>query len=124
MYIPKAFEVNDNSMASLSIKGFRLYTTTWDFSKDSGGNSMYIRLPKESKDQIIYKIKDYFYNERSEEIGDLAAGNLLDFVLKEIGPYFYNQGVKDAKEMFEQKMMSLEEDIQSLERPIIPYNKN
>lgn len=85
---------------------------------------MYIRLPKEIKDQIIYKIKDYFYNERSEEIGDLAAGNLLDFVLKEIGPYFYNQGVKDAKEMFEQKMLSLEEDIQSLERPIIPYNKN
>jgi uncharacterized protein (DUF2164 family) len=85
---------------------------------------MYIRLPKEIKDQIIYKIKDYFYTERSEEIGDLAAGNLLDFVLKEIGPYFYNQGVKDAKEIFEQKVMSLEEDIQSLERPIIPYNKN
>jgi uncharacterized protein (DUF2164 family) len=80
---------------------------------------MYIRLPKEDKDQIIDKLKDYFSSERSEEIGDLAAGNLLDFILKEIGPYFYNQGVKDSKEMLEQKMISLEEDIQSLERPIL-----
>jgi uncharacterized protein (DUF2164 family) len=80
---------------------------------------VYIRLPKEDKDQIIDKLKDYFDNERSEEIGDLAAENLLDFVLKEIGPYFYNQGVKDSKEMLEQKMISLEEDIQSLERPIL-----
>jgi uncharacterized protein (DUF2164 family) len=83
---------------------------------------MYIKLPKENKDQIIDKIKDYFYNERSEEIGDLAAENLLDFVLKEIGPYLYNQGVKDAKVMVEQKMMSLEEDIQSLVRPIKHQN--
>jgi uncharacterized protein (DUF2164 family) len=83
---------------------------------------MYIKLPKENKDQFIDKIKDYFYNERSEEIGDLAAENLLDFVLKEIGPYLYNQGVKDAKVMVEQKMMSLEEDIQSLVRPIKHQN--
>jgi uncharacterized protein (DUF2164 family) len=83
---------------------------------------MYIKLPKENKDQIIDKIKDYFYNERSEEIGDLAAENLLDFVLKEIAPYLYNQGVKDAKVMVEQKMMSLEEDIQSLVRPIKHQN--
>ncbi|WP_088103074.1 DUF2164 domain-containing protein [Halalkalibacter urbisdiaboli] len=84
---------------------------------------MYIRLPKENKDKIISKLQDYFYNERSEEIGNLAAENLLDFVLKEIGPYFYNQGVKDAKEVFEQKMLSIEEDILSLERPILT-NRN
>ncbi|WP_141431781.1 DUF2164 domain-containing protein [Bacillus sp. 03113] len=80
---------------------------------------MYIKLPKENKDLIIDNLKVFFYNERSEEIGDLAAENLLDFVIKNIGPYFYNQGVKDAKEVCEQKMMSLEEDIQSLERPIL-----
>ncbi|MCQ6275459.1 DUF2164 domain-containing protein [Bacillus sp. V3B] len=80
---------------------------------------MYIRLPKENKDQIKDNLKEFFYNERSEEIGDLAAENVLDFILKEVGPYLYNQGVKDAKDMFEQKMISLEEDIQSLERPIL-----
>ncbi|GAE37602.1 DUF2164 domain-containing protein [Halalkalibacter akibai] len=80
---------------------------------------MYIRLPKENKDQIISKLQDYFYNKRAEEIGNLGAENLLDFVLKEIGPYFYNQGIMDAKEVFEQKMLSIEEDILSLERPIL-----
>jgi uncharacterized protein (DUF2164 family) len=84
---------------------------------------MYIRFPKENKDHIIGELKDYFYNERSEEIGNLAAENLLDFILKDIGPYLYNQGVKDAKKVCEQKMMSLEEDIQSLERPIL-HNRN
>lgn len=79
---------------------------------------MYIRLPKETKDQIKEELKEYFYYERSEEIGDLAAENMLDFILKEIGPYFYNQGVKDAKEMVNQKMVNLEEDMESLERPI------
>ncbi|WP_025025527.1 DUF2164 domain-containing protein [Caldalkalibacillus mannanilyticus] len=80
---------------------------------------MHIRIPKENKDQLIEEIKEYFYNERSEEIGDLAAENLLDFVMKEIGPSFYNQGVKDAREMVEQKMMGIEEDLRSLERPIL-----
>ncbi|MCR1834718.1 DUF2164 domain-containing protein [Oceanobacillus caeni] len=79
---------------------------------------MYTRLPKEIKDQIKEELKEYFYYERSEEIGDLAAENMLDFILKEIGPYFYNQGVKDAKEMVNQKMVNLEEDMESLERPI------
>ncbi|KKE80392.1 MULTISPECIES: DUF2164 domain-containing protein [Bacillaceae] len=79
---------------------------------------MYIRLPKETKDQIKEELKEYVYYERSEEIGDLAAENMLDFILKEIGPYFYNQGVKDAKEMVNQKMVNLEEDMESLERPI------
>jgi uncharacterized protein (DUF2164 family) len=84
---------------------------------------MIIRIPNENKEEIIRSLQNYFYNERSEEIGNIAAENLLDFILKEIGPYFYNQGVKDTKEMVEQKMLSLEEDILSLERPII-QNRN
>jgi uncharacterized protein (DUF2164 family) len=80
---------------------------------------MYIKLPKENKDKIIDDLKEYFKTERSEEMGDLAAGNLLEFFSKEIGPYFYNKGVKDSREMLEQKMVSLEEDLRSLERPLI-----
>ena len=49
---------------------------------------MIIRIPKENKEEIIRSLQHYFYNERSEEIGNIAAENLLDFVLKEIGPIF------------------------------------
>jgi len=79
---------------------------------------MNIQLRKEEKEELMESIKEFFYEERSEEIGDLAAGNFLEFITKEIGPYFYNQGVQDAKHMVEMKMVSLEEDLLSLERPI------
>jgi uncharacterized protein (DUF2164 family) len=80
-----------------------------------------MRISSEKKDVIREHIKEFFYQEHSEEIGDLAADNFLDFISKEIGPFFYNQGVQDAKALCEQKMISLEEDIQSLERPIKGY---
>lgn len=79
---------------------------------------MYIKFPQEQREVFLMKVKDYFYMERSEEIGDLAAENLADFIAREIGPIFYNQGVRDAKDMFEQQMMNVEEDIASLEKPI------
>ena len=79
---------------------------------------MNISLQKKEKEEIIERIKDFFHEERSEEIGELAAGNFLEFITKEIGPYFYNKGILDAKQMVELKMVSLEEDLLSLERPI------
>lgn len=79
---------------------------------------MYLKFPKEQRDQIIAQLKDFFYNERDEEIGDLAAENFLHFVTKNIGPHYYNQGIKDAARTVEEKSASLEEDLHSLERPI------
>lgn len=84
---------------------------------------MFVRLPKEDKDALIHSIQDFFYQERSEEIGQLAAENILEFIVKEIGPTLYNQGVNDTRVMVEQKIFSLDEDIRSLERPI-PRNTN
>lgn len=80
---------------------------------------MLIRIPRENKEDLIRSLQHYFHTERSEEIGQLAAENLLDFFLKKMSPYVYNQGVEDAKKMLEQHWLSLEEDILSLERPIL-----
>ncbi len=55
-----------------------------------------IQLSKEAKEIAIVKLKDYFTNERDEEIGDLAAGLMLDFCIENIGPELYNQGIKDS----------------------------
>ncbi|WLR42412.1 DUF2164 domain-containing protein [Bacillus carboniphilus] len=79
---------------------------------------MHMKFPKEKKDLIIEKIQHYFYTERSEEIGLLAAENFLDFALKELGPFFYNGAIKDAQQVVEQKLTNLDEDLHSLERPI------
>jgi uncharacterized protein (DUF2164 family) len=79
---------------------------------------MKVNIPKETKEQMVHKIQEYFVYERSEEIGELGAQILLDFMISELGPYIYNQGVKDAKAVVEQKTVSIEEDLYSLEIPI------
>ena len=58
---------------------------------------MAIDLPAETKKDLAAAIKHYFLEERDEEIGDLQAGFLLDFVLEEIGPSIYNQALRDAQ---------------------------
>ena len=59
-------------------------------------NEKTINLTKENRDGMILAIKHYFSEERGEEIGDLRAGLMLDFILEELAPEFYNQGVSDS----------------------------
>ncbi|WP_261129975.1 DUF2164 domain-containing protein [Bacillus sp. Marseille-Q3570] len=79
---------------------------------------MTLKIPKEEREQLVRNIQGYFIDERGEEIGDLAAGLMLDFFLKEAGPYVYNQGVRDAKKLLQDKIMNVEEDMDALQRPI------
>ncbi|WP_019914948.1 DUF2164 domain-containing protein [Paenibacillus sp. HW567] len=74
-----------------------------------------IKLPKEQRDIITENIRAYFEEERGEEIGHLAADNLLEFFLKELGPAIYNGALSDCRTLVEQRMQSLEEDIYALE---------
>ncbi|MEI6499139.1 MAG: DUF2164 domain-containing protein [bacterium] len=55
-----------------------------------------IEISKEKRLDMIGHIKDYFQRENDEEIGDLGAGILLDFIIKELAPEFYNQGINDS----------------------------
>lgn len=55
-----------------------------------------IKLTKEKKDEMITAIKEYFLNEREEELGDLASNMILNFIIEELAPEFYNQGVYDS----------------------------
>jgi uncharacterized protein (DUF2164 family) len=59
-------------------------------------NENTIKVSKEQRDDMIAAIKHYFLKKREEEIGDLQAGLMLDFILEEIAPEFYNQGVSDS----------------------------
>jgi uncharacterized protein (DUF2164 family) len=55
-----------------------------------------VTITKERKDLMIAEIKKYFSLERGEEIGDLAADMVLDFIREKLAPEFYNQGVDDS----------------------------
>ena len=90
-----------------------------------GTETMILKLSKEEKTQIITHIQRYFREERGEEIGELAAGFWLDFMIEQIGPFTYNQAISDIQVVLTQKMESLEEDIHALKIPIkLTYQKN
>jgi uncharacterized protein (DUF2164 family) len=55
-----------------------------------------INLSKEAKDEMIAELKNHFDQERDEQLGDLAAGILLDFIIAKLGPAIYHQGVYDS----------------------------
>ena len=59
-------------------------------------NENAIKVTIDQRDEMISAIKQYFLKEREEDIGDLRAGLMLDFILKELAPEFYNQGVSDS----------------------------
>jgi uncharacterized protein (DUF2164 family) len=66
-----------------------------------------IKLSKETREYMILEIKRYFSNERDEEIGDLAAGIFLEFIIEELAPEFYNQGVYDSCNFMKDKSEDL-----------------
>jgi uncharacterized protein (DUF2164 family) len=67
---------------------------------------------------MIADIQRFFYEERNEEIGNLAAENVLEFVKKYLGPYFYNEAIKDARSLMEEKVASIEDDLYALEKNV------
>ncbi|NLY74724.1 MAG: DUF2164 domain-containing protein [Firmicutes bacterium] len=76
------------------------------------------KIPREQKTQIISLIQQYFREERDEEIGNLAAELLLDFIIKQIGPYLYNQAIDDVQTVITQKTALLESDVDALKIPL------
>lgn len=76
-----------------------------------------LKFPKANKDTMIESIQAYFWAERSEELGSIAAEQLLDFMVKEIGPYIYNHAIGEARNMVSERMLALEDELYSLEKP-------
>ena len=66
-----------------------------------------IVLPETVRKQAIGALREYFAANMDEEIGDLKAGLLLDFILIELGPSVYNQAIADARTFFEERTSDL-----------------
>jgi uncharacterized protein (DUF2164 family) len=77
-----------------------------------------IKLPKEEKDEILKSVQTYFEEERSETIGALGAEQLIDFMIKELGPYIYNKALTDARAIVNEKNNQIDDELYTLEKPI------
>ena len=58
---------------------------------------MAIKLSPETTKRLEASIKRYVAENLEQDIGDLKAGMLLDYCLREIGPTIYNKAIADAQ---------------------------
>ena len=73
-------------------------------------------IPKESKTHYIYKIMTFFEQERDEQIGVIAAEEVLTFFLQSIGPAIYNKGIQDASSVIKEKTDGIALDLDALKK--------
>ena len=66
-----------------------------------------ITISDDARKQATAALRAYFVEHLEEEIGDLKAGLLLDFVLTEVAPTVYNQAIADARAFFEERTADL-----------------
>jgi len=67
-----------------------------------------LKLPGETEKRLLSSIKRYFRENLDQDIGDLKAGLLLDFCLKEIGPVVYNKAIDDAQAWMQERVSDLD----------------
>ena len=72
---------------------------------------MTIELTKENRSQAIASIERYFREHMEEQIGNVAAGGLLGFILEEIGPSIYNKAVADVQERLLARVSDLDFEV-------------
>ena len=66
-----------------------------------------IILADAARKQAVAAVQEYFRDNLDDEIGDLKAGLMVDFICSEIGPSIYNQAIADARMFFEERTSDL-----------------
>lgn len=72
---------------------------------------MPLTLSPEAQQQAIASIERYFREHMDEPIGNVSAGGLLKFLVEEVGPALYNQGVADAQENLQARVAELDIEV-------------
>lgn len=71
-------------------------------------------ISEEKRTTFSKEFIQFFKEQRDEEIGIIAAENLLDFFLQHLGMQIYNAGVEDAKAFFKKRFEDIEMDMDLL----------
>lgn len=69
---------------------------------------MAIEFSIEHTKRMIASIKQFFAEFLDQDIGDLKASFVLDFISKEIGPAIYNKAVADTQACMQEMVSELD----------------
>ncbi len=68
---------------------------------------MAIKLEERTEAYLLGSIRQFFREELDEDIGDLKARTVLEYVVTEIAPSVYNQAIADAQASMESAVADL-----------------
>ena len=77
-----------------------------------------ITFTREQTQRMARKIQDYLEQNLSIELEDFHAEFLLEFISRELGAHYYNQGINDAIAQVEAKMLDITDSVLWLEKPV------
>ena len=65
---------------------------------------MAIEISRERRAELVASIQRYDVEKMDEPIGNLDAEFLLEFLVEEIGPSIYNQAIRDAQAVLQDRI--------------------
>lgn len=78
------------------------------------GRGLSDRIDARRRRAMVRELQASLLEERDEDVGELAAGFLLDFVLDLAGPDLYNAALTDAARAFREHADIVEAEVASL----------
>jgi uncharacterized protein (DUF2164 family) len=69
---------------------------------------MAIALDPDAKQQALASIKRFALEELDLDLGDLKAGSVLEYFLRELAPSVYNRAIADAQRYVQDRAADLE----------------
>ncbi|QBY05371.1 DUF2164 domain-containing protein [Thalassotalea sp. HSM 43] len=75
-----------------------------------------IEFTSDEKQAMVDKLQRYFETELDQDLGQFDAEFLIDFISKEMGGYYYNRGLHDARVIFEERVQSIDDDLYAIEK--------
>lgn len=75
-----------------------------------------ITLSNDNKTHLLNKLQQYFEMELDYDLGQFDAEFLVDFISKEFGRIYYNQGLYDAQAVLESRIETVVEAISEIEK--------
>ena len=80
------------------------------------GRGLSERIDARRRRAMVRELQAWLLEERDEDVGELAAGFILDFVLDLAGPDLYNAALTDAAKAFREHADIVEAELASLTR--------
>ncbi len=69
---------------------------------------MRIKLDDQRKKAIAVNLIDFYSSNFDDEMSEFKASEIVDFMLRQIGPSQYNQAITDARKYMAEKIQDLD----------------